>query len=140
MDFQEESRMYIYLDTWKNFNSKDIFQILLGSGHRSTAIDRGILSQTAHNDYLEVLYDYGIIGLLLYIYFTLLIVKRLIKLSKTGGRYFHAYFSAFLIFLVMSMVSHLIIYPTYFAFISVLWGITEAQVVKTNKTNSNYLQ
>lgn len=140
MDFQEESRMYIYLDTWKNFNSKDIFQKLLGSGHRSTAIDRGILSQTAHNDYLEVLYDYGIIGLLLYLYFTLLIVKRLIKLSKTGGRYFHAYFSAFVLFLVMSMVSHLIIYPTYFAFIVVLWALTEAQSVKTHKTKYNYLQ
>lgn len=140
MEIQEESRIYLYVDTWENFKSKNVLQKLLGSGHRSTAIDRGMLTKTAHNDYLEVLYDYGILGLLLYLYFTWLIITRLIKLSKTGGKYFYANIAAFIIFFVLSMISHLIIYPTYFAFISVLWGITEAQVVKTNKTNSNYLQ
>ncbi len=139
-DFEEESRMYLYIDTWNSYISKDMTHKIFGSGYRSTAIDRGgLLSKTAHNDYLEVLYDYGILGLILYLYLTWQIVNRLKIMYRIGGKYFHAYFSAFIIFFVMSMVSHLIIYPTYFAYIVIIWALTEAQIVKTGKTQINYL-
>jgi hypothetical protein len=138
-EINEESRMYLYIETLKNFKSKDLTFILIGSGHRSSAIDRGSMTKTAHNDYLEVLYDYGILGIILYLYFNWKIIIRLKNLYKIGGKYFHAYFTAFIIFFIMSMVSQLIIYPTYFAYLSILWALTEAQINKTRKTGLNYL-
>ena len=139
----EDARMYLYKDTWEKFNSKDLILQVIGSGHRSTSIDRGELSKTAHNDFLEVLYNYGILGLILYLYFILQILKRLKYLYKVGGKYFHAYLTTFIVFFVMSMISHLIIYSTYFAYLVILWALVEAKVIERKKKtfrNVSYLK
>lgn len=128
-NINEESRMYLYTDTWERFKAKEMVFKIIGSGHRSTAIDRGMLSKTSHNDFLEVLYNYGFLGLIIYLYFTWLILKRLKQLYKVGGKYFQSSLAAFIIFIVMSMVSHLVIYPTYFAFLIIFWAIIEKKTL-----------
>jgi hypothetical protein len=129
VEIGDESRVFLYVDTWERFESKELIFQIFGSGHRSTAIDRGsdMLSKTAHNDFLEVLYDYGTVGLIIYLYFVWKILMRLANLYRVGGKFFHAYLAAFIIFLSMSMASHLIIYPTYFTFLVLLWALIEAR-------------
>jgi hypothetical protein len=126
----EESRMDFLKDSWEKYQNKSLLFNIIGSGHRSTGYDRGsdMLSKTSHNDFFEVLYNYGIIGLIFYFYFVWQITKRLILLKRIGGKYFQSYLASYIIFIVMSMVSHLVIYPTYYAFLLVFWAMTENKI------------
>jgi hypothetical protein len=132
----DEPRMYLITDSWEKFKEKELRYQMFGSGHRSTAIDRGaeMLSKTSHNDYFEVLYNYGILGFALYLYFSWQVLMRIKFLYKIGGSLFQAYLASFIIFFVMSMLSHLIIYPTYFAFIIIIWALAEAKIENRSKT------
>ena len=133
----EEPRYIFISESWESFKSKDLINIVFGSGHRSSAIDRGIgLSKTTHNDFFETLYSYGIIGFLMYISLIIQIGKQ-IKLISIKNVY-DAYFATFIIFIVTSMFSHLLIHPTYFAFIIIIWGAngisTKLKKLKFNNT------
>lgn len=101
-----------------------------GKGFRFSEIAMNKRSGTAHNDFLEVLCDYGLIGLSLYVYFHLLVLKRMIFLIRIKSEYRLSYISSYIIFFVMSMVSHLIIYPTYFIYLAIYWGMMEAICVQ----------
>ncbi len=126
----EESRFDLLVESWGHFQNKSLFFIIFGSGHRSTGYDRGteMLSKTSHNDFFEVLYNYGIIGFILYFYFVWQVSKRLIQYKVIGGKYFHSYLASYILFMVLSMVSHLVIYPTYFAFLLFFWALMEKKI------------
>lgn len=81
---------------------------------------------SAHNDFLEVLYDYGIIGFIMFIYLHVRVAKTTYKLHKHRSSYFIPYMVSFIIFVVMSIVSHLIIYPTYFCCLVAFWAYIES--------------
>lgn len=136
----EEARYDILRDSWQRFQRKNIIFKIFGSGHRSTANDRGfdVLSLTAHNDFLEVLYNYGYIGLILYIYFIFQIIQVLFKLKKFDKKYIYAYLSSIVIFLIMSSVSHLVIYPTYYTFILIFWVLIESRIRTQQEYFKNY--
>ena len=89
---------------------------------------------SAHNDLLEMLIDFGLIGLIIYLVIIFKIYK-IVRQSKYMGLYYHqANLVAFLTFIVMSMVSHLFIYPTYYAYLLILWGITAGALQKNKNT------
>ena len=122
----EEARFLFITESWNTFNSKNSAEIIFGSGHRSSAIDRGLgLSKTTHNDFFETLYSYGIIGLLMYMNIIIHFFKKLSLISKNNRKLYDAHFATLIILIVTSMFSHLIIYPTYFAFIVIIWVITD---------------
>lgn len=126
----DEPRFIFILDSWQRFNSKSNINKILGSGHRASAIDRGgILSKTTHNDFFETLYSYGLVGFVLYIYIFFLIFKRLYKFSKKDKIFYEAHLSSLIIFLIISMLSHLNMYPTYFAFLIIVWTISEIKII-----------
>lgn len=128
------------LGRWENisnilstsYKTKDL---IIGKGFRYSAIAVGKFSGTAHNDFLEVFCDYGIIGLCLYVLFHLLVIRRMIFFIKTGSEYRLSYVSSYIVFFVMSMVSHLIIYPTYFVFLAIYWGIMEVVCMRIKGIN-----
>ena len=103
-NLQEESRYELMSESWKIFKSKNYFSIFFGSGHRGSAIDRGyeMLSKTAHNDFLEILYDYGVLGLLIYLKILLYFFKNIKLISKIDRKVSQSYLAAILIFIVMS--------------------------------------
>lgn len=115
-------RIAIYLDVWESLRSADAVNLVLGHGHYSSLSQFGV---TAHNDFLEVLFDYGLLGLLLYVFLHASLIGRCIELVKEQSPLAPAYASAYGVFLVMSMVSHLIIYPTYFIPLVAYWGTVE---------------
>lgn len=82
---------------------------------------------SAHNDFLEILFDYGIITLVFYIYFIFSLIKVFFEMCKR--KYFLApsFSASLVIFFTMSLTSHLVIYPTYFIYLSLYWGITIGQ-------------
>lgn len=69
------NRLFIYGQLWLAQKSSDLLHWIIGSGYNSVLLSKictdGVLGEnvSAHNDFLEVLYDYGIVGLLGYVSF-----------------------------------------------------------------------
>lgn len=136
-------RNHIYatvLHCIKNMNARDLF---IGNGFNGVANDKivmlidsnifGFEYTSAHNDFLEIIYDYGIIGLLLYIFFLAQMIKNLFKLYVNRSRYFSMALSATILYLVVSTSSHLIIYPTYIVFLLMFMSVASNRFGKGGK-------
>lgn len=102
---------------------------LFGCGHNAVRIEDFVSldfskdeALSAHNDFLEVLYDYGLIGLVLYLLFIFQIIALARYWRKTDKDHYYPMLGSLAVFLVMSMVSHLVIYPTYFAYLMIFWA------------------
>lgn len=143
LEFDEGSgRIDIYQTVWEAFQKKNWENQLFGAGHNAVRNKLNIKSYeialSAHNDFLEILYDYGIIGLGLYFLFIVRILQRTFLLRKVNIEYYLAHLAVLIIFIIMSMVSHLILYPTYFAYLVIIWAITEGQMRKPKNRNIDY--
>lgn len=112
----------IWAITIKMIGQSDIISFLFGHGFNMVS-RHSPAGLSAHCDYLEIIYDYGIIGTLIYItfYVKLFIYYRFVKKYNPDWQ-LPMILSFFLVF-VFSLTSHLLIYPTYFLFLCVLWGL-----------------
>ena len=102
-------------------------RLVIGHGHFGVRQDSW-LEISAHNDFLEVIYDYGLVIFIFYLCLWGYVIRRAYYLYKTKSEMFLPYAASFSIFLVMSMVSHLILYTTYFNYLVMFWGMTEAMI------------
>ena len=91
---------------------------------------------TAHNDYLEVLYDFGIIAFVLYVSFVVQLLKMCRRLIAMKSEYAPAIGASLAIFFVNSMVSHIWIYNQYLIIFALFWGFINA-VEKKHYYNEN---
>lgn len=120
-------RLRIYEQVLDHLSMNRADEWLFGHGHY-TVIQHIPMHKSAHNDFLEVLFDYGLIGLAIYLCLHLLLISQLWRLYKNSSQYFVSYLASYIIFFIMSMVSHLIIYPTYFIYLGTYWGAMEALI------------
>lgn len=127
-------RDVIWENVLQSYQRLSIEQQILGNGHNSVKNNNLVLgrSLSAHNDFLEVLYDYGIIGFIIYLVFYIYILKRLYFLYRERSEFFFPYLTSCIIMIVFSLVSHLILYPTYFLYVVTFWGYIESKVKKSN--------
>jgi len=114
-------RFDIYRMVLDDFYISDIFQMFFGHGYNSVVYLTGGLS--AHNDFLEILYDFGIVGLMLYvfIYINLLSIYKVFKKNRYINS--EAFLVSIFIFGVMCIASHLIFIPTYVVYLTLFWGL-----------------
>ena len=108
--------------------SKKIF----GVGYNGVRYSYDVVSSgtavSAHNDFLEILCDYGLVGLFLYIVIIFRIIKNFIYLKKIESVYAPAYAAAIMIFFILSMFSHLILYTSYFMNLLIFFVMMESVV------------
>ena len=132
------NRLDIYDQTVSNISEFGLFEWIAGRGHNMVRTDNvnSSVNGSAHNDFLEVLYDYGLICFFMYIYLHFILINRIIFLNKTKSPYYYSYLVSYIIFFIMSMVSHLILYPSYFTFLTAFWGSLEALIYWQRK---NYI-
>ena len=104
------------------------YQVLLGHGFEAVSNDY-VYGLSAHNDFLEIIYDFGLISLVIYILYHIRLLVFMIK-SRVKGQYRMGLLFAFYIILVMSSFSHLIIYPTYHILVMLYIGAFTAQVIE----------
>lgn len=114
-------RNFIYKSVWYELIEFDFAFWLIGKGYNGVLLNSSI-GLSAHNDFLEVLYDYGLIGLILYTIFIAKLIKYGIDFIKTKHVNADAYAASLMIFFTISMASHLIIYPTYFMLLILFWA------------------
>ena len=121
VDSGGSGRLDIYKYYWNVFKDSSLSQLIIGRGWLGS-IRSGSMGLTCHNDILEVLIDFGIIGLSLYTIFIISLIKMCRKMIKNKHEYAPAMSASIAILLVNSMVSHIIIYPSYLIIFSLFWG------------------
>lgn len=121
VDSKGSGRLDIYRYYWDVFKDSSLFQLIIGRGWIGS-IRSGSIGLSCHNDILEVLIDFGIIGLSLYTAFIISLIKLCRKMIKSKHVYAPAMSASIVILLVNSMVSHIIIYPSYLIIFSIFWG------------------
>jgi hypothetical protein len=117
-------RIDIYMNVLDLILRSDYLSLIFGHGINAVChyTKNGL---SAHNDFLEIFFDYGLVGFALYITFIYKIFKTSFILYKRKSFYFYFYSSWCSVFLVLSSLSHLFIYP-YFYFLAFGLGVCTA--------------
>ena len=131
------NRDRIWQYTWNGYQNSPSINQIIGNGHyKVSKLGR---ATAAHNDFLEVLYDYGAIGFILYLLIHISIFRRMIYLRKMRHPFAYSYMAMWLIFVVMSFVSILIVQQRYLIYMGVYWGAIDGYLVsQRNKSYSIY--
>lgn len=113
-------RSDIYKVLFANIFNRGVERFIWGDGYYGVI---NIIGGTAHNDFLEVLFDFGIIGVIAYINIYVKLVKNYFQMKRKQYPYRSQYLVSIFIFLIMSLLSHVIMIPTYMMFICLFWGM-----------------
>ena len=132
------NRLAIWEVTGSMISATPPIQMLVGHGHYGVRKDSP-LGISAHNDFLEVIYDYGLIIFVLYLGLWAHVIRRSIYLYQTRSPLFLPYSTSLGIFIVMSMVSHLILYTSYILFLVMFWAAAETLIEKEQSEQNNIL-
>lgn len=127
------SRPVIWAAVYKKYSESSLTQMLFGHGHDTVYYDCGI-GVSAHSEYFETLYDYGIIMLCLLFVIVFVLIRNTLWLYKRKSRLALPFASSVIIYLVLSISSHLLLYPQYFAFLAAFWGYIESVKYKSFHT------
>lgn len=103
-------RDVIYKTVWESYKEAPVFYKLFGHGMAATG---EITLAYAHNDFLEILYNYGLIALIMIVVFYLQLIKRIFVMIRVQSPYAAAYAAAIVICLFLSMFSFMLIFYTY---------------------------
>lgn len=120
-------------DIWKStldaqFNSS-FTQWLLGHGHNTVIKINGF---SAHNDYLEILYDYGLLMFGIYIWMCVSLYRRLKVMIRQNNEFAIAFSCSLTLFFVLSMFTHLVIYPGLLITTAICWAICTVSSYKVS--------
>ena len=115
----------------------DIIALIFGHGF-DTVIENSPLALSAHCDFLEVIYDYGVSGLLLYLTFYKRLWNGFIKMYRQGSELAAPMSFTFVTAFVVSLFSHLIIFPTYFLGFCLFWGLAMGSIDSEEANSLRY--
>lgn len=121
-------RLQIYGDVFHTMNNNSFVDWVVGRGYGSIEVTR---HSNAHNDALQMLFEFGVVGLIVYVIMIVNIIKRMIVLKNNKSTYYCGYASSVSITIMLGLVSNLIVFYSYFAFICAYWGLIEAEMVKS---------
>lgn len=136
---QGSGRISIWKDVLSMYDKKSWEIKVLGSGFNAVNRD---FSLSAHNDIIEMLYDFGIWGMFIYGLYIIRLIIGVFQSKVLGDNYLQANVVMLVIFFIMSMVSHLWLYPSFYAYLIMLVGITNGQMHRLvrNQECSNTVQ
>ncbi len=108
-DDEGSGRTYVWQAAFDLIERSDFLPLLFGHGFNKVEKD-SMLGLSAHNDFLEVTYDYGIVGLALYVSAFSAVGLIVFRLIRKKSPYAPAMAMFFTIYFLLSMISHIIIY------------------------------
>ena len=118
VDSGGNGRVDIIGNVWSHFINKGIINILFGSGYFAVAMDTNL---SAHNDFLEILYDYGFLGLVLFVLFWISLIKYRKRLPMSSNIY-RVYIISLIIYACTCFGSNFIVQQINMLFFALLWG------------------
>lgn len=122
-------RIMIYHDVINVLKDNSFFEWILGRGQGSIRLSQ---HSNAHNDALQILFEFGIVGLIGYLAFLMAIFRRMAILRKSKSNNYISYAASVIITVMLGLVSNLVPFHNYFAFLCIYWGIVEADLVSDN--------
>ncbi len=114
-------RSDIYITLIREFFNRPFSDIFCGGGIYAV-ID--IVGGTAHNDFLEIIYDFGILGFFAYIAIYVNLINTYLNMKAYHYKYRNQFLTSLTCFFFMSIFSHVIMIPTYILHFSIFWGVT----------------
>lgn len=121
------NRLAIYGVVWEMIRQSDAYSLLIGHGHSAVYRD-SILRISAHNDFLECIYDYGLIIFTLYVSLWVFVIRRCVRLYKDNSRLFLPYLASVSLFISQSLFEHLLLYTSWFNYLVIFWGCAEVMI------------
>lgn len=112
----------IYKGIWNAYKNSEFLNKLIGYGVNGIQVVYG-RNTGAHNDFLEILYNYGIFAELLFCGIYLIKIRTCIKMIKSGYKGAGAVGAVIVISFLMSMFSNFFITFTHITLIGMFWGI-----------------
>lgn len=119
-------RLDVWKQTWSMIINSDLVNFLFGHGYNAVLMDSP-LYLSAHNDWLEVWYDYGLIGFLLLVFAIVSWIRFALHLYMEKSPMAASCFMLGTVFAVLTMISHVVIYP-WMAWVCLCLGIFMGQV------------
>lgn len=102
-------RTDVWAEAWRLITEQGIFTYFVGNGF-NTVVHNSRYVLSAHNDYLEAWFDFGLIGMLLYIISLCLLFKDIFECLKAKKEYAPAMSVLGALIIVLTMISHIAIY------------------------------
>lgn len=115
------NRDQVWTTTWNMIKTSNAQQLLFGHGH-SAVLKYSPLGLSAHNDFLEMLFNYGIIGFVPYLVLHFQLIKQIFSGIKFQNENAPILTFTYTIFFCLSMISHVIVYP-WMCLIVIPWGM-----------------
>ena len=112
-------RLDRYIGYLSLMGSQSIYHWIVGHGYYTTQYTS---LGWPHNDFLEVLYDFGLMGMLFYLLFIWQLVKIFFDMKRCKYKHFDAFAVSLVTFLWGSMVTILIVSPYWFLNLAFFWG------------------
>ena len=121
-------RDQVWITTWNMICRSNSEQLIFGHGFNAVLKDSP-LGLSAHNDFLEVLYNYGIVCFIPYIFFHIRLIQQIFTTLRLKDERASIMAFTYVIFIILSMISHIIVYP-WGALIALSWGLMSAPKIE----------
>ncbi len=120
-------RVDVAVAVWEAIKYSSIYEKKWGHGFNSVVNNNVYYSISAHNDFLEIIYDYGYVGLLIFIFLNIKLILFIIKCLKDKSYMSFQFIFQYLCFLMLSNFSHVMLYTScyYCFFISYMFLLSE---------------
>lgn len=82
-------RLYMWKTILKIFDSQNIIYKFFGRGYRMVSVELTLIDHqvNAHNDFVEYLYDFGYIGVILFLLFYIILILKMMKLIRLKSEF-----------------------------------------------------
>ena len=116
-------RIDIWRETFETIADENILLALIGRGYRAVSVNSQYASLSeSHNEFIQVLFDYGVFGLMLLLSICFELVRTGFRMRRENYEYAAAYWVSLIVFFLSSMVSMTLIYPYWFISMASFWG------------------
>lgn len=120
------NRSEMWAMAWYDIKNRDLFTLLIGKGSGSSI---KLLTSGCHNEWLEFLFSFGVIGVILYFTLGCRLIKRYLTLRKTGSSYAGVYGALVVFFWMVGFFSGFyFVHSSFYYFASL--GLIESLVYK----------
>ena len=116
-------RDQVWATTWNMIKTSNSEHLIYGHGCNGV-LKNSPLGISAHNDFLEIMYNYGIVGFIPYLILHIQLMKQVFANIRVRNEYAAIIAFTYTIFFIMSMISIVILYPLM-ALIAITWGMTQ---------------
>lgn len=119
----ESGRQEIWGYIIADLRTSSIIELIFGHGLKSVPILIGKKNALAHCDFLEILYDFGILAFIFFVMFWILIIKKCVKMIRERSCYAPIFSFMLVIALMLSMFSNYAIDATFITYCMITFGM-----------------